>query len=90
MKNSLTLTYGKTFIGINSGGSAAPAMSLSEVRCQNNLNFSTMMSSLSTTRAMISSPPAITAITSSVSAARANIGKTQTVFSMQTFGMSAR
>merc|ERR1719270_2707906 len=39
---------------------------------------------------MISSPPAITAITSSVSAARANIGKTQTVFSMQTFGMSAR
>ena len=49
-----------------------------------------MMSSLSTTRAMISSQPDITAITSSVVAARANIGKTQTVFSMQTFGMSVR
>merc|ERR1719438_717936 len=65
-------------------------MSLSEVQCLNHLNFSTMMSSLPTTRSMMSSPPAITAITSSVSAARANIGKTQTVFSMQTFGMSAR
>ena len=90
MKNSLTLTYGKTFIGINSGGSAAPAMSLSEVQCLNNLNFCTMTSSLPTTRAMTSSQPTITAITSSVAAARANIGKTQTVFSMQTFGMSVR
>merc|ERR1719166_750730 len=49
-----------------------------------------MISSQPTTRAMMSSLQAITAIISSVAAARANIGKTQTVFSMQTFGMSVR